>query len=102
MAIPQRIGDLINLTKNFLRDRKTSYQLTFRNPQAQVCLQDLIKFCKANESCWGSTDAHRARLEGRREVWLRIQQHLGLSVEELFALYNGQPIKITQEESEND
>jgi len=34
------------------------------------------------------------RLEGRREVWLRIQQQMNLSTEDLIALYNGQTIKI--------
>ena len=29
-------------------------------------------------------------LEGRREVWIRIQQHMRLNQEQLFALYAGQ------------
>jgi hypothetical protein len=39
-------------------------------------------------------------LEGRREVWLRIQQHLNLTTEQLFQLYGGQrsPTKDTSNE----
>lgn len=32
------------------------------------------------------------RLDGRREVFLRIQQHLQLSDDDLWSLYDGRPI----------
>jgi len=83
---------LVDDTMDFLRDRKRSFQLTFNlNQPADVAvLRDLAVFCRANESCVVPNDRDRTLLlEGRREVWLRIQQHLNLTPEQLFALYSG-------------
>lgn len=80
---------------NFLRLRKKAYQLTFGGSVAnQSVLQDLATFCRANETCAvpGNHDATML-LEGRREVWLRIMQHLNLTGEQLALLYNGQNYK---------
>lgn len=76
---------------DFLWRRKQSYQQTFetKQPSNVYVLEDLAKFCRANESCVIPGDRDRTLLlEGRREVWLRIQQHLNLTSEQLFALYN--------------
>lgn len=51
---------------------------------------DLARFCRADQSTFHADARVHAVLEGRREVWLRIQEHLRLSDEELFTLYNGQ------------
>lgn len=76
---------------SFLNDRKRSYQLTFQlNQPANVAvLEDLAKFCRANESTFHADPRIAANLDGRREVFLRIQNHLGLNTEELVALYTG-------------
>ena len=82
-------------TKEFLAQRKLSYQLTFQQEQpANVdVLIDLARFCRANETCVVKGDRDSGLvLEGRREVWLRIQQHLGLTPEQLLALYSGAPM----------
>jgi len=79
-------------TLQFLATRKRCYQLTFQTeqPANQKVLEDLARFCRANETCVVPGDRDRSLLlEGRREVWLRIQQHLQLSPEFLFALYTG-------------
>lgn len=75
--------------RDFLRSRKQNYHRTFDNPPGQKVLADLARFCRAHETCVvpGNDDAGKV-LEGRREVWLRIQQHLQLSDEELWALYS--------------
>lgn len=75
---------------SYLRNRKKSYQLTFKfeNPAGRMVLEDLASFCRANESCVMPGDHDRTLLlEGRREVWLRLQQHLNLSPEQLSQLY---------------
>lgn len=80
-------------TLAFLGDRKRAFQLTFQQeqPANQTVLTDLSFFCRANESCVVPGDHDRTLLlEGRREVWLRIQQHLNLTPEQLFQLYGGQ------------
>ena len=77
----------------WLTDRKRSYQLTFGAPVAHSVLRDLAKFCRANETCFHSDPRIHAALEGRREVWCRIQNHLNLSPSELYAIYNpGAPL----------
>lgn len=76
--------------KDFLRSRQQAYLFTFpkENVLAQKVLEDLAHFCRANESTFHPDPRTHAVLEGRREVWLRIQHHLNLSDEELWELYS--------------
>lgn len=84
------VEDIWRKTINFLRLRKRAYQLALTSPAGQAVLLDLAVFCRANETCVIPGDRDRTLiLEGRREVWLRIQQHLNLSGEQLADLYNG-------------
>ena len=71
--------------------RRRAYEVVFASELGRTVLEDLASFCRANETCIvpGDRDAMFI-LEGRREVWLRIQQHINLSVEELWALYTGE------------
>lgn len=82
---------------DFLRGRKRAYQLAFGSPAGQAVLHDLAPFCRATESCYHDDPRLHAVLEGRREVWLRIQQHLNLSSEQLYALIEGRNIRIIEE-----
>lgn len=84
-----KAGELWERTISFLRDRKRAYQLTFgkHSPASQLVLMDLARFCRAHETCFHEDPRGHAVLEGRREVWLRIQQHLNLDAETLAALY---------------
>jgi len=66
----------------FLTDRKRSYQLAFKSPAGEAVMKDLIRFCRVKTSTQGDS-----LLEGRRQVFLRIQQHLELDVDSLFKLY---------------
>jgi hypothetical protein len=56
------------------------------SPVGEKILVDLAKFCRANVSCVtvgrnGQIDTHATAVaEGRREVWLRIQQYLNLDL----------------------
>lgn len=87
-------AEVVRKTLDFLRFRKRSYALTFRSPAGNEVLRDLAKFCRANESCFHPDQRKHAATEGRREVWLRIQQHLNLRTDDLFNLYNGGSIKL--------
>ena len=87
---------------DFLRERKTAYQLAMRSPAGQVVLKDLSWFCRANATCWNKDPRLNAMLEGRREVWLRIQQHLMLTPEELTELFGGGTIPVAQSDEEAD
>lgn len=95
---------LAERTIDFLRERSRSYKLAYsgfridkRKPETQFMLQDLAKFCRANETCFHADPRKHAVLEGRREVWLRIANHLRLSPDQLYAIYTGQTF-IEQEE----
>lgn len=77
---------------DFLFQRKRAYQLWFGSPAGQEVLRDLAQFCRADKSCFDPDPRVHAGLEGRREVWLRIMEHLHLSPEQLYALRGGQTL----------
>lgn len=83
------LEEQVKHTFDFLKRRKTNYQLALTSPAGQAVLIDLAKFCRANATCFDADPRVNAALEGRREVWLRIQQHLNLTPEQLVALYGG-------------
>lgn len=79
--------EALGRTLDFLRGRKRDYQLVFKGgPAGERVLEDLARFCRANETCFHQDPRLHAVLEGRREVWLRIQQHINLSPEQLMSL----------------
>lgn len=70
--------------------RQQSYKQTFKGPVAEDVLRDLARFCRANASTFHENDRAHALAEGRREVWLRIQNHLQLTPQELWRLTSGE------------
>jgi len=61
-----------------LARRAASYRTLFGSPVAERVLDDLAYFCHANSTVHVIGDPYgTAQLEGRRQVWLRIQHHLG-------------------------
>lgn len=73
-----------------LSQRQQAYWNTFtgdKNIFGKKVLDDLASFCRANQSTFHPDQRVHAVLEGRREVWLRIQEHLTLSLDELVKLY---------------
>lgn len=87
---------------DFLRRRKRNYQLCFGAPGGQAVLEDLARFCRANESCFHADPRVHAVLEGRREVFLRVSQHLNLTAEQLFALLDGRQLNLANKENDNE
>ena len=82
-------SDAFERAKAFLFRRQTAYRTTFLNPVGEEVLADLAKFCRARTSTFNPDSHVAARLDGRREVWLRIQNHLQLTQEQLYALQSG-------------
>ncbi len=74
--------------KAFVFNRQKSYQDVFKkdSQSALAVLSDLAKFCRAGESTFEADPRLHALKEGRREVWLRIQEQLEFSSEELWRL----------------
>jgi hypothetical protein len=77
---------LIEQAKNLIRGRQFSYQQVFgrENKFAEAVLKDLAKFCYADSTSFHADPRIHALAEGRREVWLRIMQHLNMTPEEYF------------------
>lgn len=69
-----------------LRQKIVAYANVFskENQFTAKVLADLAKFCRANESTFHQDPRVHAVAEGRREVWLLIQNYLNLSIEELY------------------
>lgn len=107
-------------TLQFLRQRQIAYKLAFSKKRivtslrrafrsvfgsyaGQAVLIDLAKFCRAHETTYHPTQDRRTQeiLEGRRQVWIRIQDHMRLSQEQLFTIYSGQNFP-AELEGEND
>jgi len=79
--------------KEFLRGRAAAYKRIFapENADAVAVIKDLAKFCRALESTFHPDPRIAAQLDGRREVFLRIQQHLQLNTDQLWALLGAAP-----------
>lgn len=86
------IDGLKQTLRGFLVRRAQAYRVVF-NPegvQSRRVLTDLAKFCRATEPTFHPDPRVEGVLQGRREVWLRIQQHMQLSNDELWALFSGE------------
>lgn len=83
------LNEAIMKAQEYLGFRKQAYQQVFQveNRYAREVLEDLAKFCRAHETTFNPDPRAHALLEGRREAFLRIQQHLQLSNEDLWKLY---------------
>lgn len=83
------MATIIEATWNYIRGRKRAYLQTFGNPVGEQVLRDLAKFCRADATCFHADPRVHAALEGRREVFLRIAQHMHLTTDELYRLHGG-------------
>jgi hypothetical protein len=76
----------------YVLERKRAYQQACGSETTARMMDDLSWFCRADRTCFDPDPRKHALAEGRREVWLRIQEHLTLTPEQLVALYGG-PLK---------
>jgi hypothetical protein len=89
---------LIDRIKDALRHRSQAYRNVFISPPGEIVLQDLAKFCRAHETTEHPTHPERThRLNGRREVWLHIQNELRLTDEQLWALYRPKGMEVAND-----
>lgn len=82
-------SSVVEAARRFLMRRRYAYQTTFKGPLADEVLRDLAQFCRANRSTFHEDARAHALAEGRREVWLRIANHLNMTPEQLWQLYDG-------------
>ncbi len=71
------------------RRRGHAYRNVFdpKNMYTKDVLKDLARFCRAHETTFDKDERKHAALEGRREVWLRIQEYLQLDQEQIYELH---------------
>ena len=82
-------SEVIERAKDFFRSKKIAYGFVFNQEDkaVQIVLKDLAKFCRANTTCFNADPRIHANLEGRREVFLRIMEHLNLTPDEYWDKY---------------
>lgn len=83
------IKETITRFKKRLWERFYAYNKVFdrKSPYVEVVLKDLSRFCRAHNSTFHKDPRAHAMLEGRREVWLRIQEYLRMTPEEIYDLH---------------
>ena len=75
-------------TFDFLGMRSRAYRNKFPFPNQDPVLEDLARYSYATKSTYHPDPREHARREGRKEVFQRIQNHLNLTPEQLFIIYN--------------
>jgi hypothetical protein len=80
--------DIFEDAKALLHSKKRAYERTFdpAGIDQKIVLKDLADFCRADKTCFHEDPRVHAVLEGRREVWLRIQKYLNLTPDELWEI----------------
>jgi hypothetical protein len=88
------IQDTVSAIKNLFKSRAHAYRMVFdeKNQYTKTVLKDLAKFCRAHESTFHKDERQHAVLEGRREVFLRILEHLNLEADEFMALHRAKEL----------
>jgi hypothetical protein len=72
--------------------RRRAYKAAFNNPEGRKVLADLRRFCRATLPTADINNVQATYLlEGRREVWCRIQAHLQLTEEDVYTLIEEYP-----------
>lgn len=83
MNIDRAFEEAHEQARTLLRDRQVSYQHALGGAPGQAVLEDLAWFCRADQTTFHPDPRVHALMEGRREVWLRIKEHLDLDLEDL-------------------
>jgi len=86
--------EMLNQAKRWLGERRYAYQKVFnsKSQYTNTVLADLAKFCRAMDSTFHENERVQSKLDGRREVWLRIMMHLKLSEDELWKELGGNDV----------
>jgi hypothetical protein len=77
----------IEQAKDVVRERASAYQRVFADsPVVAAVLDDLAEFCRAHKSTFHRHPRVAASLDGRREVWLRIERYSKMTPDEIWEL----------------
>jgi len=70
--------------KDQLEARRQAYAKVFDGKDGRIVLEDLAQFCRADTTTFHENHHVSNMLDGRREVYLRIQEHTELSPDDLW------------------
>lgn len=87
--------DFLRKCKIKLFERRHAYRTTFGGPLGKEVLADLAKFCRAHSPTFHEDPRAHALAEGRREVRLRIANHMNLTEQQLWDLYDGRDTDVS-------
>lgn len=75
--------------KRMIQGKAYAYNQVFdrKNRYTEDVLKDLAHFCRAHTPTFHPDPRIHAALEGRREVWLRIQEYLNLDIDEIYSIH---------------
>ena len=79
---------------DILRQRKADYTEVFQSGAGQRVLQDLMKFCRMLDTIYHPNHDLTFVLIGRNEVGKRIADNANLSLEDLYRIAEGKPLKL--------
>jgi hypothetical protein len=100
MSAVESVVNWYEKARGFLKLRQLAYlrALDPKTESGRLVLEDLAKFCRANSTTFLEDPRLSDVLVGRREVWLRIQEHLRLSEDQLWAIYGNKQLPPNQGE----
>jgi hypothetical protein len=76
------------------RDLVAAYKICFGSPAGQEVLLDLMKFCKFRVAIDNQID------EGKRQVFLRIETFVALTIEQIHWLFSDRTISLQRDMDE--
>jgi hypothetical protein len=81
----------------YYHERSIAYGRIFdpESPFTELVMADLARFCRSNETTFHTDARVHALMEGRREVFLRIQEFLTLNADQLLEKHT-KPLTITE------
>lgn len=79
-------ASLAERLRALVQRRQRAYQTVFAGPVGELVLADLAKFCRAYTSTFHPDPRVAAQLDGRREVYLRIQKYMNLTDDQVWSL----------------
>lgn len=91
-ALEKRGGDADARVRELMEKRRRAYVAVLRDGNAEqyqrdIVMADIQMFCRGGVSVFHENSRTHAYLSGRQELWLRIQDHLGLPLDDLLTKY---------------
>lgn len=76
--------------------KRQAYQAVFNNPNGEEVLKDLAQFCCVYKASPDLSHETLAKKEGLRAVWLRIQNYLNISDDDVWHLFKREETDINE------